>query len=291
MILCCGEALIDMLPRHSLTGELVFAPYTGGTICNSAITLGRLCVPVEFFSSISSDLFGQQIREILAASNAGSRYANMSARPMKLTFVRLDNGHATYTFYDENTDGQMLAEADLPVLGDDIDAILFGAISLIPEPCGSAYKALIRREHESRMTMLGPNIRPGFIQDKQAHLERMRRMLAMADIVKLSDEDLAWFGEKESHDGIAANWRHNGPKLIIVTNRRRGVTAYSDKHIVSVTSEKVHVVDTVGTGDTLNAGVLASLHEQNVLTKSAVAKLSETAIEQALLHGARAGAV
>lgn len=291
MILCCGEALIDMLPRQSQAGEPAFAPYAGGAIFNSAIALGRLGVPVEFFSGLSSDLFGQQIREVLAASNAGSRYADVSARPTTLAFVRLTDGHATYTFYDENTAGRMLTEADLPALGDDIDAMLFGAISLIPEPCGSTYEALMKREHENRVMMFDPNIRPGFIQDKQAHLERMQRMLAMADIVKLSDEDLSWFGETGSHDEIAARWLRKGPKLVIITKGSKGATAYSDKHTVSVTSEKVAVVDTVGAGDTFNAGVLAALHEQNVLTKGAIAELSKTAIEKALSLGARAAAV
>ncbi|CAN7278518.1 carbohydrate kinase [Aminobacter aminovorans] len=291
MILCCGEALIDMLPRQSPDGEPAFAPYAGGAIFNSAIALGRLGVPTEFFSGLSSDLFGQQVRDVLAASNVGSRYANLSGRPTTLAFVRLDNGHATYTFYDENTAGRMLTEADLPALGDDIDAMLFGAISLIPEPCGSAYEGLMKREHERRVMMFDPNIRPGFIQDKQAHLGRMRRMLAMADIVKLSDEDLAWFGETGSHDEIAADWLGKGPKLVIITKGSKGATAYSAQHTVSVTPEKVTVVDTVGAGDTFNAGVLAALHEQKVLTKAAVATLSESAIEAALSLGARAAAV
>lgn len=291
MILCCGEALIDMLPRQSQAGERAFAPYAGGAIFNSAIALGRLGVPVEFFSGLSSDLFGQQIREVLAASNVGSRYADVSARPTTLAFVRLNDGHATYTFYDENTAGRMLTEADLPALGDDIDALLFGAISLIPEPCGSAYEALMKREHENRVTLFDPNIRPGFIQDKQRHLERMERMLAMADIVKLSDEDLSWFGKTGSHDEIATSWLRKGPKLMIVTKGSEGATAYSKHHTVSVTPDKVEVVDTVGAGDTFNAGILASLHEQNALTKNAIAELSETAIHKALTLGARAAAV
>lgn len=291
MIVCCGEALIDMLPRESREGEPAFAPYAGGALFNSAIALSRLGAPVEFFCGLSSDLFGQQLRDVLAASHAGYRYAPISDRPTTLAFVRLAAGHATYTFYDENTAGRMLAEADLPKLDDDVEAMLFGAISLIPEPSGSAFEALMKREHDKRVMMLDPNIRPGFIQDKARHLARVLRMIAMADVVKLSDDDLAWFGETGSQADIAVKWLGLGPKLVIITGGSKGATGYTRHHQVSVTSEPVTVVDTVGAGDTFNAGVLASLHDQQLLSKGAIDKLSETAVRQALALGAKAAAV
>lgn len=291
MILCCGEALIDMLPRESRQGEPAFAPYAGGAVFNSAIALGRLGVPVEFFSGLSSDLFGQQIREMLVSSNVGSRYAAISARPTTLAFVRLAEGHATYTFYDENTAGRMLTQADLPLLGDDIEAMLFGAISLIPEPCGSAYEALMRREHDCRVTMLDPNIRPGFITDRQKHVDRILRMITLADIVKLSDEDLAWFGHDGELEDLIRNWLEDGPKLIVVTHGAAGAVAYTQRHMVAVASEPVDVVDTVAAGDTFNAGLLASLHEQGVLHKTRLAELGEAEIRDALTLAAKAAAI
>lgn len=291
MILCCGEALIDMLPRESTAGEPAFAPYPGGAVFNSAIALGRLGVPVEFFSGLSSDLFGDLLRASLAESNVGTRYAHVSARPTTLAFVRLTGGHAKYTFYDENTAGRMLETADLPMLGPGIAAMLFGAISLIPEPCGSAYEALMAREHDARVIMLDPNIRPGFITDPASHRARMMRMVAMADIVKLSDEDLAWFGETCSADEIALNWLALGPKLILVTRGGDGATGYTARHKVQIPSRRVEVVDTVGAGDTFNAGVLASLHEARLLSKPGIAALEEAQITDALTLGARAAAV
>lgn len=291
MIVCCGEALIDMLPRASTLDEPAFAPYSGGAVFNTAIALGRLGVPVEFFSGLSSDLFGEQLRASLAASKVGSRYAHISARPTTLAFVHLVDGHATYVFYDEGTAGRMLSEADLSALGGDIDAMLFGAISLIPEPCGSAYEELMKREHGRRVIMLDPNIRPDFIPDREKHLGRIRRMMAMADIVKLSDEDLNWFGEAGTAEDVIAGWLERGPKLIVITRGSKGATGYSKHHTVKVTPKPVTVVDTVGAGDTFNAGILASLHEQGVLSKAAIANLPESAIRSALTLGARAAAV
>jgi fructokinase len=291
MIICCGEALIDMLPRRSTLDEAAFAPYAGGALFNSAIALGRLGVPTEFFSGLSTDLFGEQLRNTLAESNVGSRYAHLSPRATTLAFVRLVDGHASYVFYDEGTAGRMLETANLPVLEDNIDAMLFGAISLIPEPCGAAYEALMQREFSKRVTMLDPNIRPAFIPDKKKHLARIRRMIAMADVLKLSDEDLEWFAESGATEDIIARWLDLGPKLIVMTQGSKGAVGYTKAHKVSITPRPVTVVDTVGAGDTFNAGILASLHDQQALSKSRIATLSEAEIRDALTLGAAAAAV
>ena len=73
MIICCGEALIDMLPRESKDGEPAFAPYVGGAVFNTAIALGRLGMPVEFFTGISTDLFGQQLSDALVVQQGRPR--------------------------------------------------------------------------------------------------------------------------------------------------------------------------------------------------------------------------
>ena len=291
MILCCGEALIDMLPRTTTLGEDAYAPYAGGAIFNTAIALGRLGVPTGFFTGLSDDMMGDILRKTLGESGVDYSYCATLSRPTTVAFVKLVDGHATYAFYDEGTAGRMITEAELPALGADCEAIHFGAISLIPEPCGSTYEALLKREHETRVISLDPNIRPGFIKDKDAHMSRIRRMAAMADIVKFSDEDLAWFGLEGDEDALARHWLHHGAKLVVVTRGAEGAVGYTADHKITVPSERVTVVDTVGAGDTFDAGVLASLKMQNLLTKQQVAKLSEEQIAKALALGARAAAV
>lgn len=291
MILCCGEALIDMLPRTTTLGEDAYAPYAGGAIFNTAIALGRLGVPTGFFTGLSDDMMGDILRKTLGESGVDYSYCATLSRPTTVAFVKLVDGHATYAFYDEGTAGRMITEADLPALGEDCEAIHFGAISLIPEPCGSTYEALLKREHETRVISLDPNIRPGFIKDKDAHMARIRRMAAMSDIVKFSDEDLAWFGLEGDEDALARHWLHHGAKLVVVTRGAEGAVGYTADHKVTVPSERVTVVDTVGAGDTFDAGVLASLKMQNLLTKQQVAKLSEEQIAKTLALGARAAAV
>ncbi|OJT96277.1 MAG: carbohydrate kinase [Rhizobium sp. 63-7] len=258
---------------------------------NTAIALGRLGIETGFFTGLSDDMMGDILRETLAASNVDSSFCAISSRPTTIAFVKLVNGQATYAFYDEGTAGRMITEADLPKLGDDCEAMHFGAISLIPEPCGSTYEALMSREHRKRVISFDPNIRPGFIKDKPKHLERMRRMAAMSDIIKFSDEDLDWFGLEGDHDKLAAHWLEQGAKLVVLTRGAEGATGYTASFKVSVPSERVTVVDTVGAGDTFDAGILASLKMQDLLTKAKVATLSEDAVRQALALGAKAAAV
>src|SRR5690606_38371906 len=97
--------------------------------------------------------------------------------------------------------------------------------------------------------------------------------------------------EPGAQEDLVRGWLERGPKLILLTEGGKGATAYSRDHKVTVRPEAVQVVDTVGAGDTFNAGVLASLHEQGLLTRPAVAALSEGAIRRALTLGAKAAAV
>lgn len=291
MILCCGEALIDMLPRETTLGEKAFAPYAGGAIFNTAIALGRLGVPTGFFTGLADDMMGDVLRDTLRESNVDFAYCAITSRPSTIAFVKLVDGHATYAFYDEGTAGRMITEAELPKLGEGCEALHFGAISLISEPCGTTYETLLEREHQTRVISLDPNIRPGFIKDKTAHLDRIKRMAALSDIVKFSDEDLAWFGIDGDEESLARYWLGQGAKLVIVTRGSDGATGYSARHKVTVPSKNVTVVDTVGAGDTFDAGVLASLKMQNLLTKAQVAGLAEKQIAMALQLGAAAAAV
>ncbi len=291
MILSCGEALIDMLPRTSQAGEDAFAPYPGGAVFNTAIALGRLGAPAGFFSGLSSDLFGKMLQDALAASDVRSDHAVVTERPTTLAFVKLVDGQASYAFYDENTAGRMLTPDDLPALPDDIDALFFGGISLVAEPCGSAYEALMTREAATRVTMIDPNIRPSFITDEAAYRARIDRMIALADIVKLSDEDLHWLMGEGEIAVLSRQLLDRGPSLICITEGSKGARGITAMGEVAAAASKVTVADTVGAGDTFNAGVLAGLHQAGALTKGGLAALDDRFLSEALTLGVCAAAV
>lgn len=299
MIVCCGEALIDMVPRALPTGENVFLPVPGGAVFNTAITLGRLGAPAGFLSGLSTDMFGAQLMEALAASSVDASLCIRSDRPSTLAFVKLTDGHAEYTFMDENSAGRMITADDLPALPPSVEALHFGAISLIPEPCGSAYESLALAMAESAVISLDPNIRPSFIKDEDAHRARIRRMIAVADIVKVSDEDLAWIDpDNSAENAIAAMLEGQGPSLVILTKGADGVTLCSNSGTRDIAARKVNVIDTIGAGDSFNGGFLEGLRRAGLLTKAALrdaeiaafAPAAELATRVAAVTVSRAGA-
>ena len=248
MILCCGEALIDMIPSTSQSGEPSFVPHPGGAVFNTAIALGRLRVLTGLLSGLSSDLFGDQLKAALAGSNVDAEFAITSDRPTTLAFVQLTNGHATYTFYDENTAGRELHSSDLPDIPDTVSAMYFGGISLISEPCADFYADLAVRESRERAIIVDPNIRASFITDEHSYRARLNRIIEVADILKVSDEDLNWIiPEPVALKDKVAQIQAMGPKLVILTRGGAGASALTQSGTwIDVASKQVEVVDTVG---------------------------------------------
>ncbi|MEJ6510337.1 MAG: carbohydrate kinase [Octadecabacter sp.] len=287
MILACGEALIDMLPRESTKGEAAFAPYPGGAVFNTAIGLGLLGIETQFLCGMSSDFLGDILRDGLDAAGVDHSPSPKLVAPCTVAFVKLVDGQATYAFYDENSAMRTLTVA--PAI--DANALFFGGISLVGDGCGDTFEALMLREAPARVTMIDPNIRPSFIRDVVAYRARIDRMMEAADIIKLSDEDLHWFEGEGDLPDLARGLVAKGAKLVCITEGADGVTGYSAEHEVFVPSERADVVDTVGAGDTFNAGLLAGLDRAGNLTKAKIAGLSAEDIRSALHLGVRAAAV
>lgn len=292
MILSCGEALIDMLPRTSTLGEPCFAPYAGGSVMNTAIALGRLGAPSGFFSGLSNDMLGEILTDTLQASKVDTTLCARSNRPTTVAFVKLVNGQATYAFYDENTAGVTLSLDQLPTLPAGIDTLFFGGISLVNDPAASTYATLQAREAGMRVTMIDPNIRLGFIAGKEGpYRQRIEGMIAKADIVKLSDEDLAWVMGAGDVETLARKIIAMGPKVVFVTEGALGARAITASQNRFVAAQKIMVADTVGAGDTFNAGALAALHQAGALTKARLAAVTDAELDAALSLGTRAAAI
>ncbi|KAA2316846.1 carbohydrate kinase [Pseudooceanicola sediminis] len=294
MLICCGEALIDMIPTPTVEGPDGFVPHCGGAIFNTAIALGRLGANSAMLSGVSTDLFGQRLADALSGAHVSTDMLIRSDRPTTMAFVTLVDGKASYNFYDENSAGRMITPSDLPeTLSDSIEAFYFGGISLACEPGADAYAALCDRVHTDHVVMIDPNIRPGFIRDQDRFRARLDAMLGQSDIIKISDEDLDWLRpESAPLDEKAFSLCESGPAVVILTRGRDGASAYfGDGRSLHVPARPAQVVDTVGAGDTFNAGVLFRLSELGLLNKAALRDIDTGALSDALGFGARVAAV
>lgn len=293
MILCCGEALIDMIPEKTLQATEGFVPHCGGAVMNTAVALGRLSVPTGLFTGLSDDMFGQQLVAHLRASNVDLSFVVTSSRPSTLAFVQFVEGQAKYSFLDENSAGRMLSISDLPKVPEDVSVLFFGGISLATEPGAKAYATLLDRERRDRVVMLDPNIRPQFIPDQNRYRARLERMLAKTDILKVSDEDLDWLiPQPMPYAEKIAMLMKRGLKLVIMTRGSAGVVGFlKDGSEVTVAAEQVDVVDTVGAGDTFNAGFLCKLDALDCLDIQTLLELNSDTLEKALAFASKVAAI
>ena len=298
MIICCGEALIDMIPRVGDDGQSSYLPVTGGAVFNTAISLGRLEEDVGFFSGVSYDPFGEMIIEALQDSNVNKNFCLRNSYPTTLAFVELKDGNASYRFYDESSAMRMFEEKNISQIPPSVLALHFGGISLIPEPCGSVYESLLKTFASSSVISLDPNIRQHLIFNKAKHKSRLNRMISQSDIIKVSDEDLEWMTGEANPENLIQSWLNDHAKLVIITRGSDGLTAYTKGYKIEKEARKVEVVDTIGAGDTFNAGILSSLKRMNCLSKKSLTNLDEKtlnkclsfAIEVAALTVSKAGA-
>ena len=291
MILSCGEALIDLIPGVTAEGAAAFVPKTGGSVFNTAIALGRLDVPSAFLGGLSTDFFGDELRKALKAANVDISLAPVSERYTITAFVKLEDNQARYSFIDEGSACRMLKPEDLPTLPDRITALHLGSFPMAIEPCGSAFEDLCRRECHKRVIHFDPNIRANLIKDRVAHRQRVDRIVAMSDLIKLSDEDLAWMAAGASIEAFAQDWLERGAKLVVVTRGKDGAIAFTKRFRVEVAGINVKVADTIGAGDTFTAGVLAAFYRAGRLNKAAIAALDRESVLEALKFAVRAAAV
>ncbi len=283
MILCCGEAVIDMMPAQTADGEAAYQPVTGGAAVNAAIALARLEQLVGFFGGLSQDGFGQMLADAMRREGVDLGRVRPDEAPSTLAFVHPGDGTQQFSFFDLGSAGRGLAIGSMPPL-DGIKALVFGGLSLIHRPGAGTFEALMQMAGPERLTMLDVNIRPSLIDDQEdSYRLRLGRMMAMADVLKFSDEDLAWL-----HPDPPEQLLMGRTSVVLHTHGAKGATLYSRHGSQHVPAAPQQARDTVGAGDTFCAGFLASLAEQELLQPAALARAEAGALTRAVAYAVRA---
>lgn len=304
-----GEALIDLVPvdlvpvdpvpagggRAGEPGGLpaALAPRLGGSTYNVTVALGRLGVPTGFLSRVSTDGFGIALIDRLREAEVDVRLVQRGPEPTTLAVVGVAaDRSATYTFYVGGTADRLVDDPGPLPAG--IEAISLGSLSLLLEPGASVYERVLRRESAAgRLVMLDPNIRPTLIPDAEEYRRRYRSWLPDVGLLKLSVDDVLWLAGADADPfEVAGRWAGLGPAAVVLTRGAAGLSVLTPAGLrVDLPSRPVAVVDTIGAGDTVQAGVLAGLHAAGALSRDGVAALDEAGWRRVLGVAAEAAAI
>ena len=299
MIVVIGEALIDLIEDKSTAGR--YQAVVGGANANVAIALARAGVKQQLLARISSDAFGQKIRQRLVDNKVGLKYAIEAKEPTSVAIASIGaSGGASYSFYVENTADWGWSPQELPTqqtmatIG--ATALQFGCLTMAMPPGNAVIEAWLRVFFEKDLLTLSHdvNVRPALGFDSARERARVERVNSFSHLIKASDDDINWLYGLENGtnvDQIAWEWIGDSSKIVFVTKGADGVSIYRKDNIkLDVASRKVSVQDSVGAGDTFCANTLAQLQKMGALGSGAFERLAALSDKQ-LVEIARVSAV
>lgn len=292
-IVVAGEALIDLIVRAS--GEIT--PVAGGSPYNSVRAIARLGVPAAWIGGLSSDRFGRMLEAGLTGDGVDVGLAQRTDLPTTLALAEIGtDGAAFYHFYTDSTSAPAVLPGPMAGgLPPTVRAFLTGSLGLVLEPMASTLEAFARAIPADRIVMLDPNARPSITRDPEVWRSRLVRIIARADIVKASTEDLEYLRPGVAPDDAAAWVRDQGPSVVLVTDGPRPVRVLAGDTVELVAAPPVEVVDTVGAGDTFGGAFLACLVHEGVDSSglrdaAVVLRAARFAVRASAAVCARAGA-
>ena len=258
----CGEALIDVI--HNGDGTERTLP--GGGPFNTARALARLGVPTSFLGHLSDDPFGRELAELLKTDGASLDLATFGPERTTVAMADVDSeGLAEYQFVVQGTSAPQLTLSMLPDrLSPEVNALHLGTLGMVLEPMASTLVEFIHRERGARVVMLDPNVRAGLIPD-DVYRERLRDAVSRSTIVKASEDDLVWMFPGLGYRDAAEQLLGSGVRLVVVTLGSAGSFGAHRDLRITVEAVPVHLVDTIGAGDSFGAALLAWLHDNGHL--------------------------
>ena len=255
-----GEAVADAFLPAAGEGGFGLRVTPGGSPANTAVALARLGTSARFLGRLSTGPLGRLLRAHLEESGVDLSAAVRTERKATLAVTALDDqGRADYDFYVEGTADWHWTPAELARLADSpVDAVHTGSLALALPPGAEEIRAALAAARPGATICVDPNARPGIVP-AAAYREQLPHWLPLADIVKVSDEDLAYIHPGEALAGVCDRWHGMGVRLIVITQGGKGAMASLDGERAGVPAVPVTMVDTVGAGDAFSAGLLHTL--------------------------------
>jgi fructokinase len=161
-------------------------------------------------------------------------------------------------------------------------ALHVGTLALAVDPPATTYRLLVEREADKHTIVFDPNIRPAVFGDAEAYRVRFEQLCRLATIVKMSRDDAEWIYPGYEPPEVMERVLALGPRMIAITLGAEGAMAASAVGRTQLPADRVDVVDTVGSGDSFSAGLIASLHEQDALALDSTRPFDDAVLETAV---------
>ncbi len=289
-LLVVGESLVDVVVRGD-GPQSTTERHVGGSPANVAIGLARLGHVVQFATRIGSDADGELVRRRL--SEDGVRLApgsDSSAHTSTATALLDAAGKATYEF-DLVWD---LPPVDVAAA----DHVHTGSIAATLAPGAAAVHVALAAAHVAgSTTSYDPNLRPRIMRSADEERPGVEALVAAADVLKASDEDVEWLYPGRDLADVGRYWVTLGPALVVITRGGDGALAWrstAPDAAVSVPPRAVQIVDTVGAGDSFMSGLLSGLADAGLLghgRRAALREASEDDVRAALERAAATSSI
>jgi fructokinase len=251
-----GEALTDLIVQDP--AQTHWLSQTGGSTWNVARTMAKLDVPTAFAGAISRDVFGDALWQASTEAKLDLRFLQRYDHAPLLAIVHRTDPPAYFFIGDDSADLQFDA-AQLPQgWVAHCQWAHFGGISLARQPLADKLVALAEQlKLKGVRISYDPNYR---VLMDASYDATLRRMTEIADVVKVSEEDLA--GLFRSDDIAAAfdtlrGW--NPGATYLYTKGGDGASLHIGADAWHLPAPKITVVDTVGAGDASIAALAWSL--------------------------------
>ncbi|MFM9878322.1 MAG: carbohydrate kinase family protein [Rhodoglobus sp.] len=257
-----------------IEGSTVAHP--GGSPMNVSLGLARLGIPVTFGTALGDDEFGHAISAHLEGSGVRMLAGPEAGRRTSSARVTLDSsGVPEYLFDVDWTPDFSAVSVREPI------HVHIGSIGAFLLPGAEAVDAIVQAAVPTATVSYDPNIRPQFLSSPAEAVGAVERQLLLCDIVKASDEDVAWLYPGLSLEVVARHWRKLGPAIVVITRGGDGAILLCAAGELSVPGLVVDVVDSIGAGDAFMSGLIAGLHRRGLTGSDGRVALATIALEMA----------
>jgi fructokinase len=265
-----GETVYDIIFKN----DQPVSAKAGGAMLNTAISLGRLELPVSFISEIGEDQVGLKIIDFLKENKVDTTFIDRFSdgkTALALAFLN-QNENADYSFYKLYPKERL--KINLPET-DESDSILFGSFfSITPEVRTGLIDFIKKAAEKNSLIIYDPNFRRPHVKDLPALKDMIIENIGFSSIVRGSDEDFELiFGCSNADDAFQVV-RKFGCNFLAYTQAQKSVEFRSDKFRFSLNVPAIEPLSTIGAGDSFNAGLIMNLFSKGI-SHSSLSSMTE----------------